>query len=533
LNADLKTLQHNLTTVQEFTMHALNESAFMLLENPSLLVLDELAEQDALLTVGKKRALRLQEIGTAHKLRARGSLLQTEVVGDAAQDILASLAEALEELGQEQTQSEAELKAAFEKDHKVNADQRDALLSKQMKLNQTKAAAVELKQRLNEAVVHLQSAHENLIQKTEAVRGYAKRMGQKENEEPIFLQMSSSRHQKTDKKDAKRAHKDFTGKVSNRHLPDVKKVLQKPAKAEKKVESKLTQLTQRLAAMNHNSEEAFTKERSNLEANLTSQKQTMDKVSSQNEKLAADLDKLHDKNNKLRDEATTLRLVNKELQSDLRSMQDNITSAQDLAEEALNKHVELSGNDALLVLRELEQKDAVEGARKKKSKALQAIRLPSTYSKATKTRKVSLIQTSEIADDAKDILSTLRTALDDFTDGTAESEETLMASFKKESGENAAKLSDLMEKQADLESKKASAEDTHVKLTAAIKHLKSAHEALLQKSKALRSFAQKLSARPLPKDAAVFLQIEEEVNPIVAHHKSGGPQEAVRTLKTE
>jgi len=328
--------------------------------------LDELAEQDALLTVGKKRALRLQEIGTAHKLRAKGSLLQTEVVGDAAQDILASLAEALEELGQEQTQSEAELKAAFEKDHKVNADQRDALLSKQMKLNQTKAAAVELKQRLNEAVVHLQSAHENLIQKTQAVRGYAKRMGQKENEEPIFLQMSSARHQKTDKKDAKRGHKDITAKISKRHLPDVKKVLQKPAKAEKKVESKLTQLTQRLAAMNHNSEEAFTKERSNLEANLTSQKQTMDKVSSQNEKLAADLDKLHDKNSKLRDEATTLRLVNKELQSDLRSMQDNITSAQDLAEEALNKHVELSGGDALLVLRELEQKDEVEGARKKK-----------------------------------------------------------------------------------------------------------------------------------------------------------------------
>jgi len=142
-----------------------------------------------------------------------------------------------------------------------------------------------------------------------------------------------------------------------------------------------------------------------------------------------------------------------------------------------------------------------------------------------------LIQTSEIADDAKDILSTLRTALDDFTDGTAESEETLMASFKKESGENAAKLSDLMEKQADLESKKASAEDTHVKLTAAIKHLKSAHEALLQKSKALRSFAQKLSARPLPKDAAILLQIEEEVNPNVAHHKSGGPQDKLGTNK--
>merc|ERR1711866_36944 len=99
LTEDLKTLQANVSTAQEFITNAFGASEEMLLSAPQLQVLHELAQKDAEADQNRDHESRLGQI--------RASLLQTgtHASGVDAQSILDSLNSALDELAKEQNAS--------------------------------------------------------------------------------------------------------------------------------------------------------------------------------------------------------------------------------------------------------------------------------------------------------------------------------------------------------------------------------------------------------------------------------------------
>merc|ERR1719356_241086 len=175
LTADLKTLQTNISTAQEFVENALGTSAEMLSSAPQLQVLKELAQKDAEMGQSRDHESRLNQIRVAMLQRASGvSNVDGNVV---AGGIHESLNSALEELAKEQNASAASLKHAFDDKFQAGEEQRNRLLMDLRGLNAAETAALELNERLTVAVRHLNKTHETLLQKSQSMRQYAQRIG--------------------------------------------------------------------------------------------------------------------------------------------------------------------------------------------------------------------------------------------------------------------------------------------------------------------------------------------------------------------
>jgi len=172
LVADLKKVQANITTAEEFTAQALNSSDEMLYNAPEIAVLTELAKKDEAMGSENDHHKRLKEIGDAT------SLLQFSKGAD-PKNLLEIMTNALTELSQEQSASEISLKESFLAEYAEGEEKTEALLKQQDELNATKVAAIELQDQLAEAVEHLQNTHHQLKERSSSLHAFAARLGGK------------------------------------------------------------------------------------------------------------------------------------------------------------------------------------------------------------------------------------------------------------------------------------------------------------------------------------------------------------------
>merc|ERR1711957_939829 len=168
LKSDIQGMQANITTAAEFIDKTLEASEDMLQNAGELKVLSELAEQDASQAKDAAHQKRLSTIG----------LLQQSGGGaEQPQDLLQSLLSSFDDLAKEQNASEFSLKEAFEKQFQSGTDRHKSLLEEQAKLNATKQAETELKEKLTVAVKHLEQAHAQLLQRSQSLRLFLERFG--------------------------------------------------------------------------------------------------------------------------------------------------------------------------------------------------------------------------------------------------------------------------------------------------------------------------------------------------------------------
>jgi len=166
VKSDIQAMQGNITTAAEFIEKTLTASEA--LENSTeLTVLAELAEQDGIQASALNHQRHLQSIGL---------LQNSEEVQP--QNLLQSLLSSFGDLTKEQEVSEHSLKDAFEKEFQAGSDRQKALLEEQAKLNVTKQSETELKEKLLVAVKHLETAHSQLLQRSQSLQLFMKRFGE-------------------------------------------------------------------------------------------------------------------------------------------------------------------------------------------------------------------------------------------------------------------------------------------------------------------------------------------------------------------
>lgn len=201
LTAELKALEVNISTADEFVASALTASTEMLQSAPPLEVLKELAQRDAELGQNREHESRLNEI--------RMSLLQTSssTSGIDEHDILESLNSAIDDLTREQNASTLALKNAFEKEYQTGEDQHNRLLEKQAELDETETRASQLKERLTAAVKHLENTRDTLLEKRSSLKRYMQQVGAlvpPEQKQPMgAIALSAQKDQKRKRKQNK------------------------------------------------------------------------------------------------------------------------------------------------------------------------------------------------------------------------------------------------------------------------------------------------------------------------------------------
>lgn len=171
LTAELETLRGNVSTAHEYIENALAGSV-QLYKAPQLKILGDLDAQELQAAKIRAHENRLSEIKTA--------LLQTSpglAEQDSAQKILGSMSAALEDLVKEQDSSTASLKTAFEKEFEAGEVQHKKLLKEKAELNTAETAELDLKEKLTEAVRHLEQTRGKLLQQTQNLRLYMQRIG--------------------------------------------------------------------------------------------------------------------------------------------------------------------------------------------------------------------------------------------------------------------------------------------------------------------------------------------------------------------
>jgi len=565
LVSDLHSLQENITTVAEFTLQAISKSEEMLDKAPELIVLSDLAQKDAQASQERDHSNRLRAV--AKSKEAAVSLLQTDMVTDMVTDkpkkhislsqkngktdlqtnmsmsyssilsqstlqgmlvpeadriasgIVEMVNSALAELAVEHNESASKMNVQFNVDHQLQAEHYAELLDEQAQLNNTKTASIELKHRLGAAVDHLEGVHKELVLRGQSLRAFSKRMAFKplpdadavkapdaalpvppnlmnDTQFSSFLQVSSS---KTDNKD----------------LPNVTEVLTKPAEIFTALNSHVAQLGERLAEVQRQGQDHISGLKQKYEANLTDQKDHTGNVTAENNGLHADIDKLNENIANLRSTADDLNRKNKNLVDDLKSLQRNITTAQEFVMNAVNTTEEmLSSAPELGVLDELAQKDEEMIKQRAHSQRLGAV--------SSAKGGVSLLQmtVNKEFEDPHGLLELMDNALQALTVEQNASEAILTASYQKEYSEGADKLASLMGEQTDMKNTKSDAIELQAKLQGAVDHLQATHQALIEHSSAVRAFAKRMGLKPMPLEESVasvsLLQTQSSTHASVA-----------------
>jgi hypothetical protein len=167
VKSDIQAMQGNITTAAEFIEKTLTASVAMLDNSTELTVLAELAEQDD---------MQAKVLNHKNRLQTIGMLQNSEEVQP--QDLLQSLLSSFGDLTKEQDVSEHSLKDAFEKEFQAGSDRQKVLIEEQGNLNFTKQSETELKEKLLVAVKHLETAHSQLLQRSQSLQLFMKRFGE-------------------------------------------------------------------------------------------------------------------------------------------------------------------------------------------------------------------------------------------------------------------------------------------------------------------------------------------------------------------
>jgi predicted nuclease with TOPRIM domain len=169
LRDDINSAIANMSSAEEVLNTAIAQGQRSLGENVSeLLVVRDLVEKDRLAAQRRASIERLEEI--------KGAMLQTGTQST-PQDILRAMLASMSASATEQASNLARLQAKFDSDFQEKAKRTTILLEEQTQLNATLVKDTARLQRLENAVVHLRNADEQLREQSKAVRKFAQALG--------------------------------------------------------------------------------------------------------------------------------------------------------------------------------------------------------------------------------------------------------------------------------------------------------------------------------------------------------------------
>jgi DNA repair exonuclease SbcCD ATPase subunit len=405
---------------------------------------------------------------------------------------------ALAQLAIEHNESASLMVAQFNIDYGLGSDLYAGLLDEQAQLNTTKAASIELKHRLTDAVEHLEKVHKELFQRGQSLRAFSKRMASKPLPDAAPTPESGSFVNELN--DTQFSSFLQVGSSHGKILPNVSQVLTKPEEIFSALSSHVNKLGERLTAVERQGQEHMSALKQSLEANLTDQKDHIGNETAENTQLKADIDQLNGNIAHLRSTADDLKRKNKNLVEDLKSLHRNMSTIEEFAMNSLNTSEEqLTTAPQLQVLQELAQKEQEMEHQHAHSQSLSAV--------SAAKGAISLIQ---IDDDAHGLVEYLNNALQQLASEQNASEASMTASFQKDYSEGADQLAALAEEQQNLKTSKSDALELQAKLQAAVDHLETTHKHLTENSQAVRGFAQRMGLKPLPlepEESASLIQL--------------------------
>jgi len=455
---------------------------------------------------------------------------------------------ALAELSEEQNASEAALRESFLGEYSEGAEKTAALSTKQVELNQTKYAAIELQDKLVVAVEHLQSTHRQLKERSESLHSFALRLGSKKlpNAKGLSLLQEEDGVSLLQLKSA-------TAKVSG---VDVKAVLEKPKAIFQGMSSNVSALGSSLQAAQETATEELMEKKEDYEAQIAEAKLNNTKLEKENHvtSRAVTVLKLHVK--ELRKEASDLNKQNDIMRKDLVAIQANISLAQEFLAKSLEKTNETdTDSEDLFVLHELQEQDQSDESERFHQHSLSKIVASNSHSKSvkatkdktTKSAKSSLLQLSrgivghaeqkpssksakssklskarkngkEMAEEgkegAKNLLTSLESALETLIEEQESSAIQLKDQFDIEMDEELNSTNVLLQTQAELKETQNVTIALESRLMTAVSHLKNTQKTLKKRREGMKKFAQKLAARPNPMNNFNLLETDLAGKPI-------------------
>jgi len=324
----------------------------------------------------------------------------------------------------------------------------------------------------------LEATHQLLSSKAEALRSFSKRLGARpmpsaaKSVTPIsLLQISTEEN-------------DITG-LPAINLPDVKRILEKPIQVMKTMTSDVQALQHGLLEVQGWNEHAVHIQKQEYEDTLEGQEVENHKLEKQVEQLSSDIKALQSSNRDLRSQALQLVTKSVALRSHISSLQQNMTTVQEVAAKSLvNTDENLHNSSELQVLIELDSNDQARAEHELHKSRLQAVASGDHFAML----QVSSAFISGPRQSAEELLGMMTSTLSDLAVEQNASLTSLMQSFEKESRKNEAHKQALLDEMATLNATISYEQNLNDRLTVSAAHFKQLHDSMTKQMKSLQSF---------------------------------------------
>jgi len=312
-----------------------------------------------------------------------------------------------------------------------------------------------------------------------------------DSEALLLLQRKAKHIVKLVKKDAR--------KQGLTPLPDVAVVLERPHSVLTSMNSLLETYQNQLAAAQTAANQAVTSQRATFVARLKRIAERNHEIDSYNKRITNDAMVVRRHNHDLRDQATKLSRENDVLLEDVVYIKANITMAQEFITKSLDDaKARIESSADISVLDELAAEDAqsLRADKLMEFAGMGSYSMLQLESQARSRREIDLSQPVDA--DSHNLVQELKASMDELTYARNDSEIIMKSRFEKEYTERTREQEHLLTEQSTLNSTLAAEKILEQQLEAALGHLQTTHENLMKKSDAIRLFAQRLGARPVP-----------------------------------
>jgi len=477
LRKDLRELQTNLSTAQEFVDRALDNANDT--ETEELKVLYELEARHAANLASKEHQDRLSEVESVGlSLLDMGSAEQyhAQLFAD-PQSLVTAMEAGFEALEDQQHSSEAALEKLFLDKYAEGSSRLEEVMQAQDRLNATRARVETLHSELEKAVFHLEELRVTLGNKAKQIRLYSGSLSRRPfpdggPQDEALLQTAAVR-----------------GDVepsTNVSAPTVDaEVLEKPGEVFETVSSQVSALGERLAELHEQHEQSVMKSTAEYEARLKEQSEENELLRAQNEAISQEIAALRSSNSAVRFRAKELLAGNEELRRGLQALMANVSTARDFARSS-PENISLAGAPQLEILEALAKEDATRRDRKEHQQRLAEI------AKSSQGSKVALLSMEA---EPKELIDSMSSNLDDLNSEMKSSSSALKAAFQErfKVGEKAQEL--LLIEQKHLNDTKNSTRELESRLLRAVDHLVDTRGHLQKRTLEAQRFLVKISDR--------------------------------------
>jgi len=278
-------------------------------------------------------------------------------------------------------------------------------------------------------------------------------------------------------------------------LTSANKVLSEPMEAYQAVNSKISELMTRLSDQHTEAAAEVASRKARYERTLKAELEREQSIKAANAAITKEIHHVQNLNGDLRWRAATLGHSNDAMRSDLRSLQENMTMAQEFVATSLS-HSDDAQAAELEVLAELAANDAKEAESKLKSQRLQEISGKS---------KVSTLQFRSSRSSPEELMAVLSSGLADLKMEENATLASMKQMFDTQFNEANSRCASLLDEQTALNTTRSTAQQLNKRLESAVHHLEQTEKYLKAQINAIRGFAGKM-AMPAKQEEASLLQ---------------------------